>query len=107
MARVYSEEFHEFLETYGELLDQMENARNVLEVVQDEVLSWFDDLSDELEETVKLLHILEKQVWQFRVRAEESKSIIREQKLTDIEEISTFLPDPSDTEDPFADIWKS
>lgn len=39
MANVYSEEFHEFIETYGELLDQVENARDVLEIIQEEVSS--------------------------------------------------------------------
>ena len=107
MAHLYSEEFHEFLETYGELLDRVEDARDALEVVQEEVSSRLDDLSEELEETMNLLQALEKQVWQFRSRTEAGETVIKEQKQIDQEDILSIIPDQADTEDPFAEIWRS
>lgn len=107
MANVYSEEFHEFIETYGELLDQVENARDVLEIIQEEVSSQFNDLNAEMEETLKLLQTLEKQVWQFRSRTEACEPIVTEQEHIVHEDGSSFMPDLADVEDPFADLWKS
>lgn len=107
MAYLYNEEFHEFLETYGELLDHVENTRDVLKAVQEEVSSQLDDLNAELEAAADLLQALEKQVWQFRTRADASKPIAREQKHMDHEDGSSFMPDIADAEDPFADVWKA
>lgn len=104
MARLYSEEFHEFLETYGELLDQVECAKEELEVVREEVSSRLDDLSGELEETEKLLQILETQVWQFRSRTEAGEPIIREQQQIDKESVPLFTADKAEMEKPFAAI---
>lgn len=101
MAQAYSEEFHEFLETYGELLDQVENTRYELDTVQDEMSSRLSDLTGELEETMKLLQALEQQIWQFR-----NCTVVKEQMQALEEDPEPAKPAIPNVEDPFADLWK-
>lgn len=102
MARLYKEEFHEFLETYGELLDQVECAQGELETVREEVSTRLDDLYGELEETMKLLRSLEQQVWQFR-----TYTVIKDQIQPEGDQIPLPASLEIDDNDPFSDIWKT
>ena len=105
MAQMYSDDFHEFLETYGELLDQVEGTRDELEVIQEEMSSRLEDLYGEMEETMKLLRILEQQVWQFRGCRHTEALVVKVQE--EDKNLPFLLENPEkDEEDPFADLWK-
>lgn len=104
MARVYSEDFHNLVDVYGDLLSQIEETKADLEEAQEEISSLFDDLYEGMEEAWKLLRKLEHHALPILTRSDmEEQSVVKVQNQVNERPFTWDLPEPSDQELPFAD----
>ena len=104
MARVYSEDFHNLVDVYGDLLSQIEETKADLEEVQEEISSLFDDLYGGMEEAWKLLRKLEHHALPILTRSDmEEQSVVKVQDQVNEKLFTWDLPEPSDQELPFSD----
>lgn len=104
MARVYSEDFHNLVDVYGDLLSQIEETKADLEEVQEEISSLFDDLYSGMEEAWKLLRKLEHYALPILTRSDRAEqSVVKVQDHADEKPFTWDLSEPSDQELPFAD----
>ena len=101
MARVYSDDFHDLVDLYGELLDQIESTMENVEIATEEMSSRFEDLHNEMDEAWSMLRKLERNALPILLRAEKSKSVIKEQCETDL---GSFIFEMPEEELPFCDI---
>jgi hypothetical protein len=104
MARVYSEEFHNLVDVYGDLFSQIEETKADLEEVQEEISSLFEDLYGGMEEAWRLLRKLEQHALPILTRSDMAEqSVVKVQDHADEKPIAWDLPELSDQELPFAD----
>lgn len=101
MARIYSEDFHDLVDLYGDLLDQIEGTKSNLEDVEEEMSVRLADLRGELEEACSALRKLEQYALPILLRADKSNSVIKKQYETDE---GSFIFEMAEGELPFADI---
>ena len=104
MVRVYSEDFHDLMDVYGNLLTQVEETKADLEEAQEEISSLFEDLYGGMEEAWRLLRKLEHHALPILTRSDMAEqSVVKVQDHADEKPFTWDLPEPSDQELPFAD----
>ena len=105
VQRVYNEGFHEFIEVYGELLDQVEDAKAELEGMQEEMASLIEEVCGGLASASVLLKKMEGCVFRFRSCPRTGYMAVGGHRQTDGK--GTENDDTgSCEEDPFSDIWR-